>query len=52
MLSEVLLPNSEPVIVRQGYLKKKSPKALGKGSKLAWPALIRKLERMGSDYAT
>ena len=23
--------NSEPVIVRQGYLKKKSPKALGKG---------------------
>ena len=27
-------------------------KSLGKGSKLAWPALIRKLERMGSDYAT
>jgi len=27
-------------------------KSLGKGSKLAWPALIRKLERMNSDYAT
>lgn len=27
-------------------------KKLGAGSKLAWPALIRKLERMGSDYAT
>ena len=26
--------------------------SLGAGHKLAWPALIRKLERMGSDYAT
>jgi len=27
-------------------------KGLGAAGKLAWPALIRKLERMGSDYAT
>ncbi|HAV68482.1 MAG TPA: class II aldolase, partial [Alcanivorax sp.] len=27
-------------------------KQLGMASQLTWPALLRKLERIGSDYAT